>query len=560
MALPSKARSHPALGTAFRIGSVPDDLSALFIPERDIPGPARPGRPIEQNRILLDGRLAPWKGRNVDVFSPVEIRTPSGTVPVRLGSRPEMAGRDALRMLAAARKAFADGRGDWARAPLQRRIQTLEDFSRRLAGLREPVIRTLMWEIAKPRIELDAEFDRTIGTVGRLIEIARDRERASRSIKREKGILGLIRDEPRGVALCAGPYNYPLFETFGLIVPALLSGNAVIVKPPRIGVLFFDILLEAFAAVFPPGTVQVLSGDGRTVLEPLMKSGDVDVFAFIGTLAVADRLVNLHPKKNRLRTILGLGAKNAAVILPDADIETAARECLLGALAFNGQRCAALKILFVHEDVRKAFLDRLAAGLDETAIGMPWMPGVRITPLADPARISYLRSLIDDAVGRGAAVLNKNGGRSSGTILCPAVLGRVKPHMKLYREEQFGPLIPVVPFTRIAEPIDYLRRSPYGQQASLFGTDPRTLGPLIEAVRIQVARININAKCQRGPDLFPFSGKKDSARGDFSASEIFKVFSDRTVVAVREDAADAALLRALRGGNASNAGKESETS
>lgn len=399
-----------------------------------------------------------------------------------------------------------------------------------------------MWEIAKPHAELEDEFDRTIESIGRMIEIARKRERAARIVKREKGILGLIRDEPRGVALCAGPYNYPLFETFGLVVPALLAGNAVIVKPPRIGALFFDLLLEALAAAFPPGAIQVLSGDGRAVLEPLMKSGGIDVFAFIGSLAVADRLINLHPKKTRLRTLLGLGAKNAAVILPDADLDTAVHECLLGALAFNGQRCAALKILFVHKDVRAAVLDRLIAETAEVGIGMPWTPGVRITPLADPARIPYLRALVRNAVSRGAEIVNANGGRTAGSIFFPTILDPVGRRMTVYKEEQFGPLIPIVPFNRAAEPVAYLRESSFGQQVSLFTADFKTLGPLIEAASPHVSRINLNAKCQRGPDLFPFTGKKDSARGDFSASEILRTFSDRTVVAARDAASGRALL------------------
>ena len=538
--------SRPVSGAACRLGSAPADLTALFVRKEDIPREFRMEKPIEPDRVFLGGDLQPWKGRRLDVYSPIDVRTQEGFSPLRLGSLPRMTGRDALRALAAARKAFCGGRGAWPSLTLAGRIRRLEDFSARLAGLKEPVVRTLMWEIAKPRVELEAEFDRTIELIGRLIQAAVKRDRASRSLIRQKGIIGLVCDEPRGVALCAGPYNYPLFETFGLVVPALLAGNTVIIKPPRFGVLFFDFLLEPLASCFPPGTVHVLSGDGPAVLDPLLKSGGIDVFAFIGSKAVADRLTSLHPKRTRLRVLLGLGAKNAAVILPDADLETAVGECLLGALAFNGQRCAALKILFVHEAVRKPFLDRLAAETAKIRIGMPWAKGVRITPLADPVRVSYLQSLMDDAVGRGADVINENGGRSAGSLLCPAVLQPVTPRMRIYREEQFGPLVPIVDFRRMEEPVDYLRASSFGQQASVFGTDVRTLGPLIDAARAQVARVNLNAKCQRGPDVFPFTGKKDSARGDFSVSEIFGFFADRTVVAARDDGRGAALLKRYR--------------
>lgn len=536
----------PAPGQAFRVGTAPADLSALFVREGDIPRDARMDKPIDQGRLILDGDLRPWSGRLGEVFSPVMVRTPAGLSPLRLGSRPRMTGRDALRVLAAARKAFADGRGAWPSLSLARRVRALEDFASRLAALREPVVRTLMWEIAKPRAELEAEFDRTVESFGRLVRVAAKRERAQRALIRQRGIVGLVRDEPRGVALCAGPYNYPLFETFGLVAPALLAGNTVIIKPPRIGVLFLDALLEPLAACFPPGTVHVLSGEGPAVLDPLMRSGGIDVFAFVGSVAVADRLIGLHPRRTRLRSLLGLGAKNAAVVLPDADLDVAVRECLLGALAFNGQRCAALKILFVHEAVREPFLERLAAETARVRIGMPWERGVRITPLADPARLPYLGALIDDAAGRGAAVVNENGGRSAGSLLVPAVLRPVTSRMRVFWEEQFGPIVPVAFFRRTEEPVGYLRASPFGQQASVFGDGIRTLGPFIEAARSQVARININAKCQRGPDLFPFSGKKDSARGDFSVTEILGAFSDRTVVAAREGGRGAALLLRCR--------------
>lgn len=543
---PSNKRSRPVSRSCVRVGTAPADLSALFVREGDIPPKFRLERPLEHNRVIRGGGLSPWTGRATEIFSPIEIRTPSGLSPKRIGSRPEMTGRDALGILAAARMAFADGRGAWPSLPLDRRIRCLEDFAGRLAALKEPIVRTLMWEIAKPYAELEDECDRTIESIARLSRIAETRERASRSLKRGKGIIGLIRDEPLGVALCAGPYNYPLFETLGLVIPALLAGNVVIIKPPRFGVLFLDFLLEPFASCFPPGTIQVLSGDGPTVLDPLMKSGGIDVFAFIGSLAVADRLIHLHPKKTRLRSLLGLGAKNAAVILPDADLDTAVRECLLGALAFNGQRCAALKILFVHDDVGTSFVDRLVAETAELGIGMPWTGGVRITPLADPDRGPYLRTLMDEAMARGAEIVNENGGRAARSILCPAILRPVTARMKLFWEEQFGPLIPVAFFKQTSEPVDYLRKSPFGQQASLFGTNPRTLGPLIEAAGSQVARININAKCQRGPDVFPFTGKKDSARGDFSASEILGTFSDRTVVAARDNELSAELLKHLK--------------
>jgi glyceraldehyde-3-phosphate dehydrogenase (NADP+) len=403
-----------------------------------------------------------------------------------------------------------------------------------------------MWEIAKPYSELEDEFERTIGYIKQVIKIACEKEKNSRILRREKGILGIIHDEPFGVALCLGPYNYPLFETFSLVFPALLAGNTVIAKPPKFGVLFFDLLLESFRDCFPPGVVNIISGDGKTIVEPLMKSGEIDVFAFIGSRPTANRLISLHPGKNRLRSLLGLGAKNPVIILPDADLEIAVQESILGALAFNGQRCAALKILFVHQDVQEEFRKGLSQGIEETRIGMPWMDGVRITPLADPARIPYLHELVEDALDQGSLILNKNGGKSVQSLFFPTLLSPVHSRMKIYREEQFGPIIPLVSYAKIEAPISYIIHSPFGQQLSIFGTKIQPLAQLVNSVKSQVARININSKCQRGPDLFPFTGRKDSAKGDFSTQEIMSFFSAKTVVAARENELSEALSRSLQ--------------
>jgi len=548
----AKRAKHQLKTTAerlFTVGSLPEDLTRLFPRENDIPARMRPGPSLDQNRILVNGEIVPWKGHRTDVFSPIHIRKSNALARKRIGSFPEMTGRDALQVLEAARSAFSPGNGKWPSLPLSLRVRSAERFLEKLEDQKGNIVKTLMWEIAKPYSELEDEFERTIGYIEQVIEVASQKEKDSRTLRREKGIMGLIHDEPCGVALCLGPYNYPLFETFSLIFPALLAGNTVIIKPPRFGVLFFDCLLEGFQDCFPPGVVNVISGDGKTIVEPLMKSGEIDVFAFIGTRPTANRLMGLHPRKNRLRSLLGLGAKNPVIILPDADLEVAAQESILGALAFNGQRCAALKIFFVHEDIEKAFRKRLSEDLDETRVGMPWMAGVRITPLADPERVPYLHKLVEDALRQGSRIGNQNGGRSVRSLLLPALLSPVHSRMKIYWEEQFGPVIPLVSYAKMEAPIQYVMRSPFGQQLSIFGTEIQTLAQLVNSVKSQVARININSKCQRGPDLFPFSGRKDSAKGDFSTPEILSFFSAKSVVAARENKLSEALFRSLHSPN-----------
>lgn len=124
--------------------------------------------------------------------------------------------------------------------------------------------------------------------------------------------------------------------------------------------------------------------------------------------------------------------------------------------------------------------------------------------------------------------------------------------MRLYHEEQFGPLVPVVPYRKLDEVIDYVLRSDYGQQLSLFGNDPAQIGRLVDAFANQVGRINVNAQCQRGPDSYPFNGRKNSAEGTLSVHDALRVFSIRTLVATRDTEANKTLVSEIIRNRASN--------
>jgi glyceraldehyde-3-phosphate dehydrogenase (NADP+) len=303
--------------------------------------------------------------------------------------------------------------------------------------------------------------------------------------------------------------------------------------------------LEAFRDAFPPGVVNAVFGAGRTVIPPLMASGQVDVFAFIGTSGAADTLQKSHPRPHRLRLVLGLEAKNPAIVLADADLELAVKECISGALSFNGQRCTALKILFVQRAVADDFVARLSAAVSALPCGLPWTPGVAITPLPEEGKPEALVAMLNDAVARGARVVNPGGGETVATLMRPAVLYPAAPGMRLYTEEQFGPLVPVVPFDDLAEPVRYITESDYGQQVSLFGRDPQQLARLLDPLANQVCRVNINSQCQRGPDIFPFTARKDSAVGTLSVSDALRAFSIRTLAAARESEENREIIRQI---------------
>jgi len=138
----------------------------------------------------------------------------------------------------------------------------------------------------------------------------------------------------------------------------------------------------------------VISGAGRVTMPAIMKTGKTDVFAFIGTSKAADSVQKSHPNPHRLRVCLGLEAKNPGIILPDADLDIAVQESLLGSLSFNGQRCTALKILFVHETVADAFVSKFSKAVDSLKLGLPWEQGVKITPLPEEEKPKYIQELM----------------------------------------------------------------------------------------------------------------------------------------------------------------------
>jgi len=273
-----------------------------------------------------------------------------------------------------------------------------------------------------------------------------------------------------------------------------------------------------------------------------MATGKINVLAFIGSSKVANDLRKHHPKLNRLRAVLSLDAKNAAIITRHADIQVAVNESILGALSYNGQRCTAIKILFVHRSIADEFNARLSEAISKMKFGMPWEKGVQLTPVAEPGKPAYIREVLDDAIAHGAAVVNENGGATHESFVFPAVVYPVNDKMKLYREEQFGPVIPVVPYDEIEETIDYLIESPHGQQVSIFSNNPDEIATLIDPLVNQVSRVNINSQCQRGPDVFPFTGRKDSAEGTLSVHDALRSFSIRSLVATKMNDTNKKLL------------------
>jgi len=521
-----------------------DGFGQIFTEENQIPKQYQIEE-IHQKEYLLNGEIVPWDGPVIDVLSPVFIKTADGLERKRVGTIPHTTPKEAMEALDAAVAAYNNGQGEWPTMTVENRINCMQKFVGLMIQQRELVIKLLMWEIGKTNADSTKEFDRTVDYINDTIDALKDIDRESSRFQSAEGTLAQIRRAPLGVVLSMGPFNYPLNEIFTTLIPALIMGNTILFKMPKHGVLAHYPLLNAFKEAFPAGTVNTLYGKGSEIITPLMESGKVNVLAFIGSSKVANGLKKLHPKVNRLRAILSLDAKNAAIVTKNADLDVAVNECLLGALSFNGQRCTALKLLFVQKDIAEEFVQKLSTAVSAMKAGLPWDKDVKITPLPEADKPAYLKECIDDAIANGAKVVNEHGGFTKESLVFPAVVYPVNDKMKLYHEEQFGPIIPIVPFETIDEPIEYQINASHGMQVSIFSNDAQEVASLIDPFVNLVSRVNINCQAQRGPDVFPFTGRKDSAEGTLSVFDALRSFSIRSLVATKLTDANKELFNTI---------------
>ena len=323
--------------------------------------------------LFMNGKKLPYDGKITTVSSPIfDLTTGTRTA---IGTLPDMVPDQAVDAVNAAAAAWDRGQGVWPQMPLAERIATIERFVEALRLRRDEIVEVLMWEIAKSAPDAAKEFDRTMDFVAAAIaELRRDPAVCSGFAQWEvvSGVGVRVRRGPIGVMLALAPFNYPLNEMYAMLIPALLMGNTAVLKLPAIGGLVHVLTAEAFAASLPAGVINFVSGSGRATMGPIMETGLVDVLGFIGGTKGADALIKAHPSPHRLKVFAQLEGKNLGIVLPDADLDVAVAQCVLGATSYNGQRCTAIKLIMVHDAIADAFVQKLVARVEALRAGLPW--------------------------------------------------------------------------------------------------------------------------------------------------------------------------------------------
>ena len=322
-----------------------------------------------------------------------------------------------------------------------------------------------------------------------------------------------LRFYPRGVVAIVSPWNYPFSIPVGDAAAALMAGNAVVVKPSE----YTPIIIEKARALFeeaglPRGLFGVVQGRGDVGGE-LIRSG-VNMVLFTGSVATG-RKVNVAAAEQMIPCVLELGGKDPAIVLPDADLDTAAKKIAWGAFANSGQTCASVERVYVHESVVQPFTEKVVALAKGLRQGEPNGHDVDVGAMTTHMQVDIVRRHLEEARQRGAKVLA--GGEIQVTpegarFIQPTVLAEVTQDMAIVRDETFGPMLPILKFRTEEEAIRLANDSAYGLSAYVFTNDRRSAERIANQLAAGTVMHNDTLYTHAAPET-PWGGVKASGLG-----------------------------------------------
>jgi aldehyde dehydrogenase (NAD+) len=322
----------------------------------------------------------------------------------------------------------------------------------------------------------------------------------------------LIVREPIGVVGAITPWNFPLQQVVTKVIPALLAGNTVVLKPSEVAPLAARILAEIIAeARVPAGVFNVVHGTGPVVGEAIAAHPGIDMVSFTGSTRAGKRVAAVASETVK-RVALELGGKSANIILTDADVRTAVTAGLASAWANSGQVCGAYSRMLVPAELHDVVVDLLRNAAEEYVVGDPSDEVTRLGPLASEVQRERVAAYIDRGVADGATVVVGGPGRPEGVpvgaYVRPTVFANVDPASVIAQEEIFGPVLAVIPYVDDEEAVQIANCTIYGLNGAVFGEPEHALAV---AKRVRAGQVDVN-----GPQmnlLAPFGGYKQSGNG-----------------------------------------------
>jgi 4-(gamma-glutamylamino)butanal dehydrogenase len=472
--------------------------------------------PVAAGKLLIEGQWVDGAGETA-VLSPIDGR--------QLTTIAAASADDVAQACASARVAFEDGR--WSRlAPSARKavLHRLADLIEKQSGdLAVLGVRDNGTEIS---MALKAEPGSAAGTFRYYAE-AIDKVYGEVA-PTAPNVLGLIHREPVGVVGAIVPWNFPLMIGAWKVAPALAMGNSVVLKPAETASLTLLRLAElALEAGVPPGVFNVVTGPGRVTGEALALSPDVDVLVFTGSGATGRRLLQYSAQSNLKRCYLELGGKSPNVVFADAPDLSAAAKAAANAIFRNaGQVCVAGSRLLVEASVHDAFVAELAAATQKMAVGNPLKLETQVGAVNSMTQLKGNLGFVADATREGGQIVT--GGKralseTGGYYMEPTIVTGVRPEHRLYREEVFGPVLSVTPFTDDAEAVRLANASDFGLAAGVWTGNLSRAHRMVRGIRSGVVHVNTYG----GADVtVPLAGMKQSGNGADKSLHALEKYTD----------------------------------
>ncbi|MCQ9352152.1 NAD-dependent succinate-semialdehyde dehydrogenase [Corynebacterium sp. 153RC1] len=435
---------------------------------------------------------------------------------------------DALRALSAA----ADVQDEWARTAPRERAEILRAGFEAIVEHRDEFATLMTLEMGKPLAESDAEV--TYGAEYLRWFSEETVRHYGRVSSTPEGTLRMItRYKPVGPCLLITPWNFPLSMATRKIAPALAAGCTMVVKPAKLTPLttqyFAKIMLEAG---LPAGVLNVVSGKSASAIsEPIMADSRLRKMSFTGSTAVG-RVLLESAAQNILRTSMELGGNAPLIVCEDANIEEAVAGAVAAKMRNGGQACTSANRIFVHEEVAQEFTEKFVAEIAAFKVGNGLDQGVRMGPLIEPAAVEKMEEFVRDATRKGAHVAT-GGARieGKGYFFAPTVLTGVTPQMRVFQEEIFGPIAPVLTYRSEEEVLRLANTTEYGLASYVFTENVDRLWRMADGLEFGMMGFNAGVISNAAA---PFGGVKQSGLGREGSAEGINEYTSVQYLGLRD--------------------------
>lgn len=417
--------------------------------------------------------------------------------------------------------------GGWADLGLEGRRDALRPFGPALAEAAERIGTILTREMGKPLPQGIGEVRYCGAGLGETL----DELVAALSPERleDDAVISDLVFDPFGVCAAITPWNFPVSMPHWAVVPALMAGNTVVLKPSEKTPLVADEYIRLLREHLPEGVVQVVHGDeeqGRALV-----AADVQLIAFTGSRA-AGRAILAEAGKDLKRVVLELGGKDPLIVLDDADLEAAAQFAVMNAFRNAGQVCVSTERIYVQDSVAPRFEELVVEKTRALKVGSGMEEGIEIGPMIDAGQRDHVIAQIEAARGEGAEILI-GGDPPRGNFVSPTVLTRVDHRMAIMRDETFGPVVGIQRVDGDDEAVAAANDSPYGLGAAVFGGDVARAERV--ARRLSAGMVGINKGCG-GASGSPWVGARQSGYGYHSGRDGHRQFAQVRVVSRPKEA------------------------